>query len=482
MQKQIPDGFKEYALGLLGEERYARFAQSLEEAPSVSIRLNKSKAAGVIETPMDCNMSDEPVRWAEDAFYLSERPAFTADPLFHAGAYYVQEASSMFLECALRQYVEDPVVALDLCAAPGGKSTHTRSLLPKGSFLVSNEPIKARAQVLAENMTKWGYADVAVTNSYPSDFKGLNHFFDLIITDVPCSGEGMFRKEEDAVTGWSMENVEMCSARQRDILQDVWSSLKPGGILIYSTCTFNQYEDEENVKWIAEELGAEVLPVHINEEWNIIGNLLPDNSFPVYHFLQGFIRGEGFFLAVLRKNGDSNDVLCEEKVAKRKEKNKKSKEQNRPNKLPQNYKQWLKGADKFDYQVIGEQLVAVPIALKRSMDALDEHVNVMQKAITLATRKGDDWIPSHPLAMSNELNTDAFPCVELDYKAAVSYLRKEVLTLSPEVPKGFVLVTFCGLPLGFVKNIGSRANNLYPQEWKIRSSHLTDFCIKKDLG
>ena len=201
MHAEIPSEFKDYARRWLGEERYKQFEQALGASPSVSVRLNPHKNRDLI-TPLKCSAYDGMVPWSSFGFYLKSRPSFTSDPLFHAGGYYVQEASSMFLESAIRQYIHHPVVALDLCAAPGGKSTHARSLLPEGSLLVSNEPIKARAQVLVENMIKWGHPDVVVTNNYPQDFSSLPPIFDLLITDVPCSGEGMFRKEEDAVTGW----------------------------------------------------------------------------------------------------------------------------------------------------------------------------------------------------------------------------------------------------------------------------------------
>ncbi|MBR5884921.1 MAG: RsmB/NOP family class I SAM-dependent RNA methyltransferase, partial [Bacteroidaceae bacterium] len=218
--------------------------------PSVSVRLNPAKA------PVSA-LPYEQVPWCADGYYLPERPAFTFDPLLHAGAYYVQDASSMFLSHVVRQYVDRPVVALDLCAAPGGKSTLLHGCLPKGSLLVSNEPMRQRAQVLAENLTKWGSPYTVVSQNYPADFTSLSHLFDFIVTDVPCSGEGMFRKDEQAVSDWSLQNVDLCWRRQRDILESVWPTLKPGGLLVYSTCTFNRYEDEDNVQWIAGQLGAE---------------------------------------------------------------------------------------------------------------------------------------------------------------------------------------------------------------------------------
>ena len=208
----------------------------------------------------------------------------------------------MFVGQVLQQYLsEEPVVMLDLCAAPGGKSTHACSLLPAGSLLVANEVIRNRSQILAENLTKWGYPGVVVTNNDPADFSRLGVFFDVILTDVPCSGEGMFRKDPRAIEEWSSDNVEICWQRQRRIIADIWQCLKPGGILIYSTCTYNTKEDEENVRWICDEFGAEVLPLDISSEWNITGNLLAGTDFPVYRFLPHKTKGEGFFLAVLRK-------------------------------------------------------------------------------------------------------------------------------------------------------------------------------------
>ena len=475
MQTAIPQEFKNYAEKLLGEERYGRFEQVLYDSPSVSVRMNTNKVRKIF-TPSECPEFDTVVPWATAGFYLKSRPSFTSDPLFHAGGYYVQEASSMFLECALRQYIHQPVVALDLCAAPGGKSTHARSLLPDGSLLVSNEPIRARAQVLAENMMKWGHSDVVVTNNYPHDFAPLKQFFDLIITDVPCSGEGMFRKEEDAVTGWSTDYVNVCSERQREILQDIWPSLKPGGVLVYSTCTLNQYEDEENVKWIADELGAEILPLQVPEEWGVIGSLIPEKVTSVYHFLQGFVRGEGFFLSVLRKKWDDDIDHSENK---RISKNKHHKKGNniKKNVAPEECKSWLLSSDEYDFQVYDDELTAIRRSLQPYVLVLEEHLKVLQKSITVATMKGKDWMPSHSLAMSLDLNTSSFPCVELTYQQAVAYLRKEVLILPSDVARGFVLVCFAGMPLGFVKNVGGRANNLYPQEWKIRSSHLSPFCL-----
>ncbi|MBQ5819438.1 MAG: RsmB/NOP family class I SAM-dependent RNA methyltransferase, partial [Bacteroides sp.] len=293
---QLPQPFIENIHRLLGAEEGEQLLNALLAEQPISIRLNEEKVPNLSSAPIY-----NKVPWCATGCYLDHRPTFTFDPLFHAGAYYVQEASSMFVEQALKQYVHSPVLMLDLCAAPGGKSTLARSVLPQGSLLVANEVMRQRAQVLAENLTKWGHPDVIVTNNDPADFTQLTDMFDVILTDVPCSGEGMFRKDEVAVSEWSTDNVEICWQRQRRILADIWPSLKEGGLLIYSTCTYNTQENEENVRWIADELGADILPLNIDAEWGITSNLLPDAAFPVYRFLPHKAQGEGLFLAVLRK-------------------------------------------------------------------------------------------------------------------------------------------------------------------------------------
>lgn len=476
----VPQEFKDYMYHLLGELRSGRLEKALDEEPSVSVRINPFK----IKTPFDewrnVPEFDGNVPWASDAFYLRQRPPFTFDPLLHAGCYYVQEAASMFLEQAVRQYVHRPVKALDLCAAPGGKSTLLRACLPEGSFLVCNEPVKSRAKVLVENMVKWGHPGVMVTNNYPEAFSGLQAYFDLIVTDVPCSGEGMFRKEEEAISGWNMQSVLMCRDRQRDIIRDVWPSLKPGGLLVYSTCTFNQYEDEENVAWIVRELGAEVLPVNAECSWGVLSNFLPENEqgggIPVSHLLPGFSRGEGFFLSVLRKDEDVEPA--ESYMVKRQARQKSVRSGNPHLKVPAECMEWIADAG-IKYELKNEEgrIMALPAAFSSWCQPLHDQLNVLSTGVTVAEQKGRDWLPSHGLAMSTCLNRDAFPILALTYKEAVSFLRKESFVLPSSQPKGFVLLEYENHPLGFVKNIGMRANNLYPSEWRIRSTYDNEYSL-----
>ena len=303
---QLPKEFEEYTRSLMGEELYSKLISGLAATPPVSIRLNPFKVA------KDAYLEDEeqlnglqltPVPWAKDGYLLSERPSFTLDPLFHAGAYYVQEASSMFLDFIIRQLIKEPVTMLDLCAAPGGKTTCAMAALPEGSILYSNEPIRTRANILAENVMKFGHPDIIVTNNYAKDYAKAKKTFDVILTDVPCSGEGMFRKDPNAINEWSTSNVDSCWKIQRSIVEDIWQCLKPGGILIYSTCTFNAHEDEENVQWIIDNLGADPIALEgVKEEWNITGAL--KGNLPVYRFIPGKTKGEGLFMAVMRKKGE----------------------------------------------------------------------------------------------------------------------------------------------------------------------------------
>ena len=452
---------------LLGKTTYASFEEALGIETPVSIRPNRTKT--------DKPVVGEAVPWASSVgFYLENRPTFTFDPLFHAGCYYVQEASSMFVERVLREYVHEPVVMLDLCAAPGGKSTLCRSVLPEGSLLVANEVMRNRSQILAENLIKWGHPEVVVTNNDPADFTDLTHMFDVILTDVPCSGEGMFRKDPVAVDEWSVENVDICWKRQRRILADIWPSLKPGGLLIYSTCTFNREEDEDNVAWIAKELGANVLSVPVEEAWGITGNLT-GGDFPVYRFLPHKTKGEGFFLAVLQKHADVLEETPKRLMpSKCSDKKKKGKDAKQPLQVPREAKNWLSQADAYQLAVKDTSIVAFPKSYEEEYVLLQQQLKVIHAGITLGEMKGKDLIPHHSLAMSTALAEEVFPKAELTYEQAIAYLRKEGLILNADVPRGYVLVTYQQVPLGFVKNIGNRANNLYPQEWRIRSGYLPE--------
>ncbi len=402
---QLPEDFKRETRLVMGDERFNRFMGAFDEEPPVSIRLNPRRHIphSTFHIPHSTfHIPQERIPWCEEGYYLAGRPQFTFDPLFHAGCYYVQEAASMFVTHIIRSVdIPTPKRALDLCAAPGGKSTALLSVLPDDCTLVSNEPISNRAQILLENITKWGYPNSIVTNNYPRDFRKAKLTFDLILCDVPCSGEGMFRKDPATIGEWSQQNVEKCWRLQREIIADAWECLAPSGLLIYSTCTFNLKENEENVRWILENFDAEALDIPIDPSWNITGSLLEGFTAPVYRFIPGITRSEGLFICAIRKRGTRNeDTLTKEKLEK-----------------------------------------------TRCLKVLD---------------------PSNLLPPSSIL----LPRINIDYPEALKYLRGEALILPADTPRGIVNITYKGVVLGPAKNIGNRANNLYPKAWRIKTTHL----------
>ena len=401
----LPEDFIRHTREIMGDELFDTLTDALAQEPPVSIRMNPWKWNG---DRKDIALYQDDVPWCPNGLYLRERPNFTFDPLLHAGVYYVQEASSMFVDRVLRQYVKEPVRMLDLCAAPGGKTTCAASALPEGSILYSNEPIRNRAQILSENTQKWmssprsctsgqpATTTIITTNCYPKDYKKAKATFDVILCDVPCSGEGMFRKDEGAIGEWSQRNVEKCQALQREIVETIWPCLRPGGLLIYSTCTFNTHENEENVRWILDNLDATILPIETDDAWGITGSLLEGFHQPVYRFIPGKTIGEGLFMAAIRK-GQGEGGPC-----------------------------------------------SLPLAL-----------TILE-----------------PTFLNDLHEASTAPRAELTYDQAISYLRREAITLPPDTPRGIVVLTYRDAPLGLAKNIGNRANNLYPKEWRIKTTHI----------
>ena len=449
----LPFDFCEEIKALLKEE-YDHFLSAIDTPEPVSIRLNRQKVSA--------SPALEPVAWCGNGYYLNRRPTFTFDPLFHAGAYYVQEASSMFLAQAVEQLLPAPVKALDLCAAPGGKSTLLLDSLPQGSLLVANEVIKSRAQVLNDNIKKWGCANAVVTSNDPSHFARLNDYFDFILADVPCSGEGMFRKDADAIAEWSAANVELCAARQQRIIKEVWPALKPGGLLIYSTCTYNTKENEDNIDWICSELGAGTVELAANKDWNISNALKGGRH--CCRFFPHRVKGEGFFLSVVRKNGS---VPEEQKIAIPA---KTTKERGKGNtSFP--HRDWINEPNRFTFEVTEQEVTAYPVALKDDMLFLNKQLRPLSSGLQVATLKGREWAPSHALALSSDFARSAFPSAELNLDETIRYLRRDTIELPDGLTAGYVLVTYKNVPLGWVKNIGRRSNNLYPQEYRIRSTY-----------
>lgn len=465
----LPEEFSTYTRELFGEELWQQFVGGMDEEPPVSIRLNPFKYdAAAMPLPGE---DDGGVEWCPEGHYLKSRPLFTLDPLLHAGAYYVQEAASMYVAKVLRQHADmsSPLRVLDLCAAPGGKTTTARTVLPEGSLLMANEPMRPRANILMENVQKFGHPDVIVTNSYAIDYQRSGLQFDVIICDVPCSGEGMFRKDEGAISEWSVANVKKCAALQREIIADIMPCLRDGGLLVYSTCTFNAHEDEENVKWIADTYDMQLLD--ISDKNAVLSTLSPlGESEGALRFIPGATRTEGLFMAAMRKPGEGNNLMAisaDRKKEKRQKKGKQMKQQSV--KGAKQVAEWLSDSADFDITMLGGRIVGVKKTWRNIFDTACDKLRVMHAGVELGEPKGKDIIPSESLALSTSLNRKAFPVVELDRDAALGYLRREPITLSADTPRGYVAVSYKDLPLGFVKNLGNRTNNLFPQEWRIRT-------------
>ncbi len=418
MPIDLPQGFVEEMQSLMPEEA-DDLIEALQESPEVSIKLNLRKLKDVAPLGYEAT---ESVKWCESGYYLPSRPQFTLNPLLHAGAFYVQDASSMIYETIMKGIIpmafdtsRSPAV-IDLCAAPGGKTTSLINAIPDGIFVVANEFTPQRVGALKENLLKWGYPDIMITNSPVSKIAKVGAAFDVVAVDAPCSGEGMMRKEAVARKQWSPGLVEQCAALQREILEDACRLLKPGGFLIYSTCTFNRSENEEQVEWLVNEKGMVPFNPGFPEDWAIHGGI--DTPYPCFRFMPHLTRGEGLFVAVMRKEID---------------------------------------------------VVEKTVALPKLKDWLRKNIKIVADGIPQKIEKGRDMIPCSQWALSSSFPGGQFQEAELDEKDALSYLRHEALHLPPEIGKGFVVVKFKGFPLGFVKNIGSRANNLYPSEWRIRN-------------
>ena len=459
VRKLFSDDFFSLLVRHYGKPMADDLLAALQQEPVVSVRMREGASP----------LSEDPVSWCPLGCYLSERPRFLLDPRMHAGMYYVQEASSMFLWHALQQ-LPSPHRVLDLCASPGGKSTLLLSAIPPEAILVSNEAIASRTGALVENISKWGHANVLVSHAPTSAFRQLPDTFDLILTDVPCSGEGMFRKSEKAVRQWSMEKVRRLQALQRQIVGDAWQCLETGGYLIYSTCTFNPLEDEDNVAWIVEELGGETIDLAPPPHWQVLPSLHTGHF--GYHFLPGRVRGEGFFLSVIRKSGHAETMR---KYTPQHSSFLISKAVRHssfliPNSSLKKVDWWTKGEALTLLPDAKGQLCLFPSAHLTLLEALRrQRFPLLQMGTPVAAEKGKGkWKPLPALALSRHLRREAFPQVDLPLAQAIDYLRGLSLPLDEPLPKGYVLATYEGHPVGFLHPVGGRANNLYPTPWRIR--------------
>lgn len=471
----LPIAFAENTAALLGGA-YPAFLEALAATPPVALRINPDKLQWVTPLPQSVQ-----IPWCKAGMYLPERPIFTLDPFFHGGGYYVQDASCMLLEAAVTTYLEalpqrqgGPLKVLDLCAAPGGKSTHLAQLLPPDALLFSNEVVPGRARILLENLSKWGRDRVLVSQNQPRDFQALPFQFDLILVDAPCSGEGLFRKQPDAVQEWSQNQVQVCQLRQKDILEQIWPCLKPGGQLIYSTCTWNHCENEELLLSFAEVHSLQFLPLPLPPNWGV----QVSNEMPLYRAWPHHIPGEGFSLALLQKSKDSDggeDASVPHTDKKNKQTRLRARQQRAVSEPSATFKNqthqlatWLKQAENVDVLLKDGYFWFWPASDQTVLHAAQSHLNLLNHGLCLAELKGQDLRPDPALALSPSLNRKAFPGRSLELKAALNYLRGEALTGIELHKTGWELMLYADLPLGWTKATATHLNNAWPKAWKIR--------------
>jgi 16S rRNA C967 or C1407 C5-methylase (RsmB/RsmF family)/NOL1/NOP2/fmu family ribosome biogenesis protein len=447
---ELPIAFQDRMLAQLGKD-FPAFIEALEENAPVSIHLHQKKRNTEYE-------DSQKVPWhPELGRYLPERPVFTLDPSFHAGTYYVQEASSMFLAHIFKSVFKNglPKRVLDMCAAPGGKSTLIASLLDSDALLLSNEVIQSRFQILNQNLTKWGLPNTQSSNHDPENFKGLEGFFDFIVVDAPCSGEGLFRKDENASDEWSEENVNICAGRQKRILAATIPLLAENGILVYSTCTYNDQENQKNCKWIKSEFGLEEVPIPID---GLDGIEAKENGFQFYPHK---VKGEGFFCAVFKQKSEvvSNLSLPKKPTFK--------------NLIPlpkaqvETMADWVENADEFEFFMTkNETIKAIPKTFLPDLLLIDSILKKKNFGLDVGTFKGNNFIPDHALALSI-IKNKTLPKVELNLDEALIFLKKEIPNKNWE-GKGWHLATYKNESIGWLKLIPGRANNYLPTNWRIK--------------
>lgn len=448
MPTPLPEAFVESMRQRLGEDA-ERLFEALDTEPAVSIRLNPAKQANTFD--------GEPVGWCQWGRYLDERPQFTLDPMLHGGAYYVQEASSQFVAHLLSKLDLCGARVLDMCAAPGGKTTIYSMLVGREGLVVANDINHGRAMALADNVQRWGMGNVVVTCNEPNHIGAFTHWFDVVAVDAPCSGEGMFRKMDEARTEWTQSSVEQCAMRQREILKEAWKVLRPGGTLLYSTCTFNSTEDEGIVEWLTQEYGEELEAsdrVETMEEWGIVRSDI--GPWQCFHFYPHKSRGEGFFAAIARKRDGA--VHRSMPKARRKLFYSPAKADMRE------LERWITGSHAF--RMVGDDIYAYNANVVDEVVVLSEYLSVVYSGVAIGRIFKKRLKPEHALALYVGLNRDAVPVVDVSLSDAQDFLRRHDIAAS-QFEEGINVVAYEGVPIGFVKRIGARCNNMYPKDLRI---------------
>jgi 16S rRNA C967 or C1407 C5-methylase (RsmB/RsmF family)/NOL1/NOP2/fmu family ribosome biogenesis protein len=458
---KLPQQLLQSLEGVAGFDKEA-FIRVHEEAKApTSIRINPEKwrisdgeSANEDSDAAFTIQHSRQIPWSKYGFYLPQRPSFTFDPLFHAGCYYVQEASSMFLEQAFKQLLtlSETIKVLDLCASPGGKSTHIQSLISSDSLLISNEVIKPRSIVLTDNIIKWGCKNVLVTNNDPKAFQKLPGYFDVMVVDAPCSGSGLFRKDEDAINEWSLHNVELCSHRQQRILADALPALKENGLLIYSTCSYSSKEDEEIMDWLVEVMEMENAELRMEDFEGIVTSKSASGA-TGYRFYPDKINGEGFFISCFRKRKDDGNY----KMKPARFETVSSKDKNI-------IEGWVND-DGLEFIRHRSEIIAVPKIFLQDFLLIQPVLNIIYAGVKIGEVMKEKLVPHHALAQ-NIILSEKVPAIELDYEDAIKYLQRQELSFQPGTI-GWQVARYKKYPLGWVNVLKNRTNNYYPKEIRI---------------
>lgn len=447
IKKELPREFAARMQGQLGDAAQA-FFDALEEPSPVSIRLHHLKGRSLYACA-------DPVPWCPLGCYLESRPAFHLDPHWHGGAYYVQEASSMILDYALTSLIQnkEPRIWVDLCAAPGGKTGILASHMGPGDVLLANEVVGTRRAILRENLTKAGYQNIFISGEPSSSFR--EPFADVMLIDAPCAGEGMMRKDPEAIHQWMPSLVQQCSTLQRQLVSESVRALRNGGYLIYSTCSYSPDENLNNVKHFVSTYGLDPVPLHFPKTWGI--ETLEQNGIEGYQLFPHRVRGEGLFIAVLQKE-DASDTSSptSKKVVQAFEP------------MPA----WLDDAlTNTDHYRVRKNSISHQIIQASATVKANELLMLFPKAELIGEageRKGKDYVPSHFIAMSG-IATQSFGTLQLDYSTALDYLQRATDSLPNDGHPGWHLVSFDGTMLGWVKRIAQGWKNHYPMSWRLRN-------------
>ena len=449
----LPVAFKERMTKQLGAEEAERLFSALDSASPVAVRLNPAKCGeeGV--------WSDgEAIAWSKNGCKLKERPSFTLDTAFHAGAYYVQEAASQFIDHVIAQEELQGKRVLDMCSAPGGKTTIYSTAVGCDGLVVANEYVRSRANILADNVRKWGMGNVLVTNNAPEHIAQFEGWFDLVAVDAPCSGEGMFRKEEVAREDWSEDAVKMCAARQLSIVREAWQSLKDGGLFIYSTCTFNEDEDEGVLRAFMAECGDVFVPsqrVEIDDEWGVVRGEV--GAFQTFRFFPHKTDSEGLFVAVARKAEPTSQRTPKARKKVMQEVDKASRKE---------LSRWLMDAENHSFALVADTIYAYSSEQFKAVQALSESLTAIYSGVAMGQIFKGKLKPDWALSQYVGVERKATAVVELDAATALDYLRKKDIAVG-DMAEGVNLVMHNGRALGYAKKIGARCNNLYPNSLKI---------------